>query len=62
MNIDIVLTPTTGPIDEPLHGFVRGLPPGACVTVRAQLRDPRGLLWTSHLIDGAATAESWACR
>jgi hypothetical protein len=26
MNIEIVLTPTTGPIDEPLHGFVRGLP------------------------------------
>ena len=22
MNIEIVLTPTTGPIDEPLHGFV----------------------------------------
>ena len=62
MNIDIVLTPTTGPIDEPLHGFVRGLPPGACVTVRAQLRDPRDLLWTSHLTltagnDGVATMD-----
>jgi dienelactone hydrolase len=48
MNIEIVLTPTTGPIDEPLHGFVRGLPPGDCVTVRAQLRDSRDLLWRSH--------------
>ena len=49
MNIEIVLTPTTGPIDEPLYGFVRGLPPGECVTVRAQLRDSRDLLWRSHL-------------
>jgi dienelactone hydrolase len=62
MNIDIVLTPTTGPIDEPLHGFVRGLSPGACVTVRAQMRDPRDLLWQSHLTltagnDGVATMD-----
>jgi len=48
MNIEIVLTPTTGPIDEPLHGFVRGLPAGECVTVRAELRDSRDLLWRSH--------------
>ncbi|HTM33009.1 MAG TPA: acyl-CoA thioester hydrolase/BAAT C-terminal domain-containing protein [Vicinamibacterales bacterium] len=48
MNIEIVLTPTTGPIDEPLHGFVRGLPQGECVTVRAELRDSRNLLWRSH--------------
>jgi hypothetical protein len=44
MNIEIVLTPTTGPIDEPLHGFVCGLPPGESVTVRAQLRDSRDLV------------------
>ena len=49
MSIEIVLTPTTGPIDEPLHGLVRGLPPGECVTVRAELRDSRDLLWRSHL-------------
>lgn len=49
MNIEIVLTPTTGPIDEPLRGFVRGLSPGECVIVRAQLRDSRDLPWTSHL-------------
>src|SRR5512138_2746541 len=63
MNIEIVLTPTTGPIDEPLHGFVRGLPPGECVTVRAQLRDSRDLLWSSHLTlgagrDGVATMDA----
>ena len=63
MNIEIVLTPTTGPIDEPLHGFVRGLPPGECVTVRAQLRDSRDLLWRSHLTlsagrDGVATMDA----
>ena len=85
MNID-VLTPTTGPIDESPHGIVRGLPPGPYVTFRAQMRDPRDLLRTSHLtltagndgvatvafllespgpsspIDGATTAETWACR
>ena len=60
MNIEIVLTPTTGPIDEPLHGFVCGLPPGESVTVRAQLRDSRDLLWRSHVTlsagdDGLAT-------
>jgi len=49
MDIDMVLTPTTGPIDEPLHGFVRGLPPAACVTVRARMRDARDLPWTSQL-------------
>ena len=63
MNIEIVLTPTTGPIDEPLHGFVRGLPPGECVTVRAQLRDSRDALWRSHLtlsagLDGVATMDA----
>ena len=63
MNIEIVLTPTTGPIDEPLHGFVRGLPPGECVTVRAQLRDSRDMLWRSHLTlsagpDGVATMDA----
>lgn len=63
MNIEIVLTPTTGPIDEPLHGFVGGLPPGECVTVRAQLHDSRDLLWRSHLTlragrDGVATMDT----
>jgi len=63
MNIEIVLAPTTGPIDEPLHGVVRGLPPGACVTVRAQVRDSRNLLWRSHLTlsaghDGVATMDA----
>ena len=48
MNIEIVLTPTTGSIDELRPGFVRGLPPGECVTVRAELRDSRDLLWRSH--------------
>jgi hypothetical protein len=62
MNIEIVLTPTTGPIDEPLHGFVCGLPPGESVTVRAQLRDSRDLLWRSHVTlsagrDGLATMD-----
>jgi len=62
MNIEIVLTPTTGPIDEPLHGFVCGLPPGESVTVRAQLRDSRDLLWRSHVTlsaghDGLATID-----
>src|SRR5262245_3817073 len=47
MNIDMVLTPTTGSIDEPLHGFVRGLPPGESATVRAEMRDARDLLWQS---------------
>lgn len=63
MNIEIVLTPTTGPIDEPLNGVVRGLPPRARVTVRAQLRDSRDALWTSHLVlcagpDGVATIDA----
>ena len=63
MNIEIVLTPTTGPIDEPLQGFVRGLPPGEGVTVRAQLRDSRDLLWRSHLTlsagrDGVAAMDA----
>jgi dienelactone hydrolase len=63
MNIEIVLTPTIGPIDEPLHGFVRGLPPGECVTVRAQLRDSRDLVWRSHLTlsagrNGVATMDA----
>lgn len=63
MNIEIVLKPTTGPIDEPLHGFVRGLPPGECVTVRAQLRDSRDALWRSHVtlsagVDGVATMDA----
>ena len=63
MNIDIVLTPTTGPIDEPLHGFVRGLPPAACVAVRAQVRDPRGEPWTSQFTliagnNGVATIDA----
>src|SRR3954449_12944675 len=63
MNIEIVLTPTSGPIDEPLHGLVRGLPPGECVTVRAQLRDSRDTLWSSHLTlsagpDGVATMDA----
>src|SRR6476646_4242108 len=62
MNIEIVLTPATGPIDEPLHGFVCGLPPGESVTVRAQLRDSRDLLWKSHVTlstgnDGLATMD-----
>ena len=65
MNIEIVLTPTTGPIDEPLHGFVCGLPPGECVTVRAHLRDSRDALWRSHLTlsagpDGVATMDAEA--
>ena len=47
MNIEIVLTPAAGPIDDPLHGFVCGLPPGESVTVRAQVRDARDLLWRS---------------
>jgi hypothetical protein len=63
MNIEFVLTPTTGPIDEPLHGFVRGLPPGECLTIRAQLRDSRDVLWRSHLTlragpDGVATLDA----
>jgi hypothetical protein len=56
MNIEIVLTPTTGPIDEPLNGFVCGLPPGECVTVRAQLRDSRDLLWRSNVTLSAGRA------
>ena len=63
MNIEIVLTPTTGPIDEPLHGFLRGLPPGEPVTVRAHLRDLRDQLWRSHLTlsagdDGVAALDA----
>ena len=63
MNIEFVLAPTTGPIDEPLQGFVRGLPPQECVTIRAQLRDSRDLLWRSHLTlragpDGVATLDA----
>src|SRR5215472_3335985 len=63
MNIEIVLTPTTGPIDEPLHGVVRGLPPGKPVTLRAQLRDSRDQLWRSHVTlsagsDGVATFDA----
>src|SRR5262245_18575027 len=63
MNIEIVVTPVTGPIDEPLHGLVRGLPPGERVTVRAQLRDARDVLWRSHVTlcagnDGAATLDA----
>ena len=62
MNIEIVLTPASGPIDEPLHGFVCGLPPGEPVTVRAQIRDARDLLWTSDVTlsaghDGVATMD-----
>ena len=63
MNIEIALTPPTGPIDEPLHGLVRGLPPGGCVTLRAQLRDSRDLVWRSHQTlcagrDGVATMDA----
>src|SRR5215813_8203643 len=63
MNIEIVLTPTIGPIDEPLHGVVRGLPPGEPVTVRAELRDSRDQLWRSHVTlsagnDGVATLDA----
>src|SRR5215831_6117268 len=48
MNIEIELTPTNGPVDEPLHGLVRGLPAGDCVSVSAQLRDSRDQLWRSQ--------------
>lgn len=48
MNVEIVLTPTTGPIDEPLHGCVSGLPLGASAIVRAEMRDARALLWRSE--------------
>src|SRR5262245_55075100 len=63
MNIEIAVTPTIGLIDEPLHGLVRGLSPGARVTVRAQLRDARDLLWRSYVTlcagnDGAATLDA----
>jgi dienelactone hydrolase len=62
MNIDIVLTPPAGPIDEPLYGFVRGLRPKESVTVRAQLRDARDQLWKSDVTasaghDGLATID-----
>ena len=63
MTIEIVLTPTTGMIDEPLHGLVRGLPPGESATVCAQLRDSRDLLWRSDRRltagdDGVATLDA----
>src|SRR5215831_2840667 len=63
MNIEIELTPTNGPIDEPLHGLVRGLPAGDCVSVRAQLRDSRDQLWRSQRTftangDGVATIDA----
>ena len=35
----ISVTPATGLIDEPLHIVARRLPPGATVTMRAQLVD-----------------------
>jgi dienelactone hydrolase len=47
MSIEILLTPTIGPVDEPLHGVVRGLTPDQSVTVRAQLLDVRGAWWRS---------------
>jgi hypothetical protein len=63
MNIDIVLTPNTGPIDEPLRGFVGGLPLGKSARVRAEMRDARDLLWQSDRTlaaghDGVAPLEA----
>jgi dienelactone hydrolase len=48
MNIQIELTPTNGPIDERLHGLVRGLSAGDSVSVSAQHRDSRDQLWRSQ--------------
>ena len=44
----MTVTPAVGLIDEPLHIVVRRLQPGASVTVRAHLMDPRGVPWSSH--------------
>jgi dienelactone hydrolase len=63
MNIEIELTPTHGTIDEQLHGRIRGLSQGECVTVNAQLRDTRDQIWHSHRTltagdDGVATFDA----
>lgn len=44
----MTVTPGVGLIDEPLHIVLGRLPPGATVTVRAQLLDDRGVAWSSH--------------
>jgi len=45
---EIIATPKAGPIDQPLQLAVRGLPPRAHTTLRAQMVDVRGATWRSH--------------
>jgi len=46
----MTVTPAAGLIDEPLHIIVRRLPPGAAVTIRARLLDPRCVPWHAHAV------------
>ncbi len=46
----LTVTPAAGLVDEPLRILVRGLPAGAAVTIRAYLRDARGVPWNSHAV------------
>src|SRR5262245_39128683 len=45
--IRMTVTPAAGLVDEPLRIRVRGMPPVSKVTIRAQLHDERGVLWSS---------------